>query len=213
VEARHDLHAREDRVDVVAVGVLGLDEVAVDAVADDQLLFARLDVDIGGALLDRLEHDRVDPADDRRLIGEIEDVDQLLRLAVHVVVAVAAEIDAALLARVDLVDRLEDRVAGDDHRFDQGLQGARDVVECVYVERGGGVPPSRALGSVRSSSMLMAWAPAVTPAACRSGPARAGPARPRASATSDRSAPRARGRASPPRRRATRWPRARPRSR
>ena len=53
-------------------------EHAVDAVADDDLLLARLDVDIAGALLDRVEQQRVDPADDGRLVGDVEDVDQLL---------------------------------------------------------------------------------------------------------------------------------------
>ena len=135
VEAGHDLDAREDRVDVVAVGALDLQQVAVDAVADDQVFLARLDVDIRGALLDRLEHQRVDPADDRRLVGEVEDVGELLGLAVHRRSSPSPSSTPPLLARVDLVDGLDDLRRRHDHRQDLGAERAPHVVERVHVER------------------------------------------------------------------------------
>ena len=76
---------------------LRLVQLAVDAVADDDLLLARLDVDIAGALLDRVEQQRVDPADDRRLVGDVEDVDQLLAAALVLFVLLLGEV-AALVA-------------------------------------------------------------------------------------------------------------------
>ena len=44
---------------------------AVDAVADAQLGLGRLEVDVGGAHLDRPRDHRVDQADDRRLAGQV----------------------------------------------------------------------------------------------------------------------------------------------
>ena len=81
VEAGHDLHARDDRRLELLRRALRLVQHAVDAVAHDDVLLARLDVDVRGALLGRLEHERVDPADDRRLVVGVEDVDELFGLA------------------------------------------------------------------------------------------------------------------------------------
>jgi hypothetical protein len=81
VQPRHDLHARDDRRHELARRAPRLVQLAVDAVADEDFLLARLDVNIAGPLLDRVEQQRVDPADDRGLVGELEDVDQLLAAA------------------------------------------------------------------------------------------------------------------------------------
>ena len=108
---------------------------AVDAVADHDVLLARLDVDIAGALLDRLEHQRVDPADDRRLVVGVEDVDELLGLANSSVSSsffALLELGAAAQPRRRrLVDELDDRVGGGDHRLDRRVEQHRDVVEDV----------------------------------------------------------------------------------
>ncbi len=58
-----------------------LGEHAVDAVAHAELLLVRLDVDVARALLDGVEEDHVDEADDRRVLAgllELEEVDVLL---------------------------------------------------------------------------------------------------------------------------------------
>src|SRR5262249_21741995 len=85
------------------VRACGLAEHAVDPVADDDVLLAGLDVDIRRALLHRLEDEGVHPADDRRLVGEVEDVDELLGVAELVVLAaLRLELDADLELGVDL---------------------------------------------------------------------------------------------------------------
>ena len=78
-------------------------ELAVDAVADDDLLLLRLDVDVARALLHRLQEERVDPANDRRLVVGVEDVARGLLVDVGVV---ALELAAARFALVDAVDRV-----------------------------------------------------------------------------------------------------------
>jgi hypothetical protein len=51
---------------------------AVDAVAHRHLARVGLDVDVAGALLDGLDEERVDPADDLRVLVALEDVGALL---------------------------------------------------------------------------------------------------------------------------------------
>src|SRR5438477_416785 len=84
VEPGHDLDARGDRRLELLGRALGLAQHAVDPVADDHVLLAGLDVDVRRALLGGLEHQRVDPADDRRLVVGVEHVDQLLGLELGV---------------------------------------------------------------------------------------------------------------------------------
>ncbi len=49
-------------------------EDAVDPIADDDRRAERFDVDVGGALLDRLHDHRVDEADDRRVVGGVPEL-------------------------------------------------------------------------------------------------------------------------------------------
>jgi hypothetical protein len=138
VQAGHDLHTRDDRRHELARGAAGLVELAVDAVAHLDLFLARLDVDIAGALLDRVEQQRVDPADDRRLVGDLEDVDQLLAGAGHLVLVLTlgAEIAAlVLLAAVDLVDDLEDLLRRHQHRLDLRAQLRAQIVQRADLQR------------------------------------------------------------------------------
>ena len=81
VERRHDLHARDDRAhELLRLARLRDVELAVDAVADDDVALLRLDVDVARALLDRLREEAVDPADDRRVVVGVEDVDEVVLL-------------------------------------------------------------------------------------------------------------------------------------
>ena len=84
VELRHDLDARNDRAVVPLVDrVHRLVEDAVDAVLDDDDVLLRLDVDVRGAALDRVEDDRVDELDDRRgVLRDPVDREGLLALLV-----------------------------------------------------------------------------------------------------------------------------------
>ncbi len=112
VEARHDLDAREDRGAQLRRRRLDLAQHAVDAVAQAERLLERLDVDVGGALLDRARDDAVDDAHDRRLGGEV---------AQALDVVLGAEL--ALLARG--LDDLADRAAAAEHALERGLDVGR----------------------------------------------------------------------------------------
>ena len=57
-----------------ALGLQHLAQHAVDAEAHHQAVLERLDVDVGGVLLDRLGEHRVDQADDRRIVVALEQV-------------------------------------------------------------------------------------------------------------------------------------------
>jgi hypothetical protein len=141
VEAGHDLDAGQDRRGELLGGALVLAQHAVDPVADHHVLLARLDVDVGGALLDRLEQERVDPADDRRLVGQVEDVDQLLggaELVVLLALLAGLQLGAgAAQPGVRLVDQLEDPARRRDHRLAGRAEDHRDVVELVELGRVG----------------------------------------------------------------------------
>src|SRR6266542_4101828 len=85
VELGHDHDAADDRGVVALVDrVEGLVEHAVDAVLDDDLVVARLDVDVRGPALDSVEDDGVDQLDDRRrlLLGDRVDRQRLFALVV-----------------------------------------------------------------------------------------------------------------------------------
>ena len=70
VELRHHLDAADDGLVVAPVDVVHrLGQGAVDAVLDHHLVLAGLDVDVGSAALDGVEHRRVDQLDDRALVG------------------------------------------------------------------------------------------------------------------------------------------------
>ena len=55
-------------------GLQHLVKNAVDAVTDDQLAFKRLDVNVAGPLLVRLGDQAVDEADNRGLVGSIQEI-------------------------------------------------------------------------------------------------------------------------------------------
>ena len=74
VELRHDLDARDHQRRDRALGLQHLAQHAVDAEAHDQAVLERLDVDVGGVLLDRLGEHGVDQADDRRIVVAVEQV-------------------------------------------------------------------------------------------------------------------------------------------
>ena len=74
VELRHDLQARHDQWRDRPLGLQHLAQDAVDAKADDESILKRLDVDVGGVFLHRLGEDRVDEADDRRVVLALEEI-------------------------------------------------------------------------------------------------------------------------------------------
>ncbi len=69
VEVRHDLDAADDRQREVLRRRDHLVEDAVDAVAHLELVLERLEVDVGGLVLDRLEQHEVEQPDDLVVLG------------------------------------------------------------------------------------------------------------------------------------------------
>ena len=132
VERALDLDAADDAVHEGARRAARDVELAVDAVADDDLLLLRLDVDVARALLHRLQEERVDPADDGRLVVGVEDVARRLLVGVRVV---ALELLLAGLLLVDAVDCVLDAVAPADDRLDRLAEDDAQVVERLRVER------------------------------------------------------------------------------
>jgi hypothetical protein len=121
------------------IDALGFAQHAVDAVAHDGVPLAGLDVDIRGALLGRLEHQRVDPADDRRLVVGVEHVDELLGLELLFLGLAAGlllllELVRTAQPRVRLVDVIGDLRARRDDRLDRLGEDHGDRVD--HVDRG-----------------------------------------------------------------------------
>ena len=74
VEVGHDLDARDQRGVQAAAGPHDIAQGAIDAVAHHRVALERLDVDVGGAFAQRLRQQRVEHADDRRVVTDIEQV-------------------------------------------------------------------------------------------------------------------------------------------
>ncbi len=107
VHVRHHFQARNDRAlqhaELRRHGDLVQD--AVDAVSDAQVVFERLDVDVGGALDDGFADDLVDELDDARLGVVARDV--LRELIVLVVVGARGLENFLERFRADAVERLD----------------------------------------------------------------------------------------------------------
>src|SRR6185369_5803296 len=74
VETGHDLDARDQRILDDFGGRKLFVEDAVDAEADQQIPFVRFDMDVADPLLDRFRENRVEQADNRSLIGQIQQI-------------------------------------------------------------------------------------------------------------------------------------------
>jgi hypothetical protein len=77
VELRHDLDAGEHRCVERSVRLGDTPQMPVDPEAHHGVIFVRLDMNVGGALAQRLREQHVDHADDGRIVFRIE---QILRL-------------------------------------------------------------------------------------------------------------------------------------
>ena len=141
VEVGHDLHARDDAGDHAARDRGRLAQHAVDAEAHAHVAALGLEVDVRGALLDRLGDDRVDELDDRRVVGGLADLGDVGELLLAVSIASATASSRRLIAADqagDVVGRRHDRphlVAG--HQL--------EVVEREHVRRVGHRDQQRAV--------------------------------------------------------------------
>jgi hypothetical protein len=86
VELGHDLQSRADGGRERERRAERVDQHAVDAEADDELVLHRVDVDVAGATAEGLEEDHVDEADDGRLARELEEVGGLADRAREVLI-------------------------------------------------------------------------------------------------------------------------------
>ena len=114
VELRHDLDARDHQRRDGAARLQHFAQHAVDAEAHDQAVLERLDVNVGGVVLDRLRQDRVDQLDDRRLVVAFQQVGglrQILRevgevgVVLHAADHLHGRVRAAFVLRVATADR------------------------------------------------------------------------------------------------------------
>ena len=154
VELREHLQARRDGHREPLRDPLHLVEDAVDAEPDDERVLLRVEVDVRGAVLGRLEDDRVHEPDERRvgdavvglevvlvvvLLLDLELVlDERRALPRLALANLAPELDLDVLARRDpdlervtrreaeLVDRLDVRRVGDRDLQDVALEGVRE---------------------------------------------------------------------------------------
>ena len=137
VQAGHDLDAADDgRLEAVDLRRQGLGlQHAVDAVADAQAAFLRLDVDVAGALVGGLDEDLVDQLDDAGLLGHLghfavvgleafEQFDVLVALLHQGGDGLAADAEMRLDEPGDLARAGQDRLnvqAGEHVQFVEGV--------------------------------------------------------------------------------------------
>ena len=125
VELREDLDARGERRLHLERRPHDLEQRAVDAVAHPDLVLERLDVDVAGAALDRLDQEPVDQLDHRRVLDLrlggglffplLDDLEVLAR-GLHVLEEVL-ELLLVVARLVVLLDQGAQRVfAGDDRK-------------------------------------------------------------------------------------------------
>ena len=142
VQVGHDLDTADDRRLELADlrGDRGVLKHAVDAIADAQVVLVRLDMNIAGPLVQRLQEYLVDQLYDRCLLGHLQQVFAVLGGlgnhpeavgAHHLVDGVAADAEVGLYELGDLVGRRE-------YRFDLQPCHQPQLVEGVQVERVGG---------------------------------------------------------------------------
>ena len=128
------------REEIAAWARLGLaDDVvedAVDAVADDEFFFERLDVNIGSLFFHRAENQRVDELDDRRVVfGRLENIDRAFEIVSVLELAFDLLDEIGGIALVNAVDRVLNPHAGADDDLDRQPGQRLKVVHDGFIER------------------------------------------------------------------------------
>ena len=148
VEVAHDLEARGERDLQIFRRRRAVHQNPVHPVAQAHHLLERLDVNVAGALLDRLHDDEVGQLDHGRLLGRggklveahildhfldrLQPVGVVRRLFLGVLDDV---LHGAGLAAVDQMQLVRDRALGGDHGDDVHLGQAPDFIEGEDIER------------------------------------------------------------------------------
>ena len=144
VQVGHDLEARDHRQGQVLGRRRHLVERAVHAVADLELGLERLEMNVAGAVLDRLEQDQVHEADDRGLVGQARHHRRVVgdrHLADFLGdLLVRAQLledvgDALVLLGVELLDGLLDLRRVGHHQLDVLLDDEAQLVDAAGVQR------------------------------------------------------------------------------
>ncbi len=134
VELGHDLQARDQRRVQRLVGLHHLAQRAVDAKAHRARALVGLDVDVARAVLGGLREQRVEHADDRRVVGRLQQVLHRRQLLHH-----ARQVDAAFhLADDHRRARLAAGVGRGDALRERGLRlvlHGVDVVEPLHLRQ------------------------------------------------------------------------------
>ena len=139
VEARHHLHARHERGVQRARRLEHVAQRPVDAQAHERAAFERLDVHIRRALAQRLSEQRVDEADDRRVVLGVEEVGHFRQpfgqaLEVDVVGEIVDQpLGAARVARVELREAPLEELRGEHQRAHRRAEDASR-----FADRAGG---------------------------------------------------------------------------
>ena len=129
VQLGHDLEPRDDPEREALGHGGGVHEHAVDAEAHRQLAVLGFEVDVRGALVDRLGHEGVHELDHRRVLGDLAQVDDLLVLLLDLLHRVVELVDPG--------DQGRDRLAGGHGRAHAVAGQHRDVVHGEHVGRVG----------------------------------------------------------------------------
>ncbi len=146
VEVGHDLDARGDGEREVLWRGDHLVEHAVDAVADLELVLERLEVDVGGLVLDGLQQHEVQQPPHGRRVGHLLDalevdgagvdgVDVDSRAAARAVELLEDALDRLALAGVVLVVELPDILRVGDGTAHGAVEEELQVLQRVHVER------------------------------------------------------------------------------
>ena len=162
VQLRHDLEAGDDRQLQLDGRLHHLVEHAVHAVAVAEVRLVRLDVDVGGALLDRVQQDEVDQLDHGRVGGALLQVAEVGDAALVMLDGDVALVEplhhlfvGGALLRVVLLQRLLDGLLAGDDDLDVVAGEELDVVDGVDV---GGVAhrqDQRGAGAVDRNALVL----------------------------------------------------------
>ncbi len=120
------LHRARHRVDLV--------QHAVDAVAHPHVALGRLEVQVGGPVLDRLLDQRVGVAHDRRVLAHRGEAGQARDVLDS---QAGGDVVEVVVRALEAVDRLVQLVAGHDYRPDEQSGRGADVVDREDVARVG----------------------------------------------------------------------------
>ena len=162
VQFGHDLEAGDDCQLQLHRRLHHLVEHAVHAVADAKVLLVRLDVDVGGALLDRVEQDQVHQLHHRRVGGALLQVADVGDACLVVLDADLALVEPfhhlvvrGALLRVVLVQRLLDGLLAGDDDLDVVAGEELDVVDGVDVRGVAHRQYQRGAGAIHRDALVL----------------------------------------------------------